>query len=307
MIQMNKRIAVLVPCYNEELTIKKVINDFKKELPDADIYVYDNNSKDKTSAIATEVGAIVKKEVRQGKGFVIQRMFREIDADLYVLVDGDDTYPTEVVGELISLAEATNADMVVGDRLSNGTYAKENKRGFHDFGNSLVKNMVNFFFKSNLKDIMSGYRVFSRNFVKNYPVLVGGFQLETDMTIFALDKKFVIRELPIEYRDRPVGSVSKLNTYSDGAKVIMVIFNLFRYYRPFFYFSMIALFFVAVGLIIGAPVIVEYIKTSYISKIPSAILASGLMMFGLISFVCGVILDAIKRMGSEIFELNMKK
>lgn len=301
-----KKIAVLVPCYNEELTIKKVINDFKKELPDADIYVYDNNSKDRTFVIATEAGAIVKKEVRQGKGFVIQRMFREIESDLYVLVDGDDTYPTEVVRELISLSENTNADMVVGDRLSNGTYAKENKRGFHDFGNSLVKNMVNFIFKSNLKDIMSGYRVFSHNFVKNYPVLVGGFQLETDMTIFALDKKFVIKELPIKYRDRPVGSVSKLNTFSDGFKVILLIFNLFRYYRPLFYFSMIAIFFIVGGLIIGTPVVLEYFKTAYIAKVPSAILASGLMMFGLVSFVCGIILDAIKRMGDELFELNMK-
>jgi len=302
-----KKIAVLIPCYNEEQTIYKVVNDFKKELPEALIYVYDNNSKDKTAVLAKEAGALVRKEVRQGKGYVIQRMFREIEADFYVLVDGDDTYPAETVGRLISLIKSANADMVVGDRLSNGTYERENKRGFHDFGNSLVKKMVNIFFRSDLKDIMSGYRVFSRNFVKNYPVLVGGFQLETDMTIFALDKKFVIRELPIKYRDRPTGSVSKLNTFSDGAKVIMVIFNLFRYYRPFFYFSMIALFFITIGLIVGFPVVLEYVETSYVLKVPSAILASGLIILGLISFVSGVILDAIKRMGDEIFELNMKK
>ena len=302
-----KKIAVLIPCYNEEQTIVKVVKDFKKELPDSIIYVYDNNSKDKTAIIAEQAGAIIKKEVRQGKGYVIQSMFREIEADYYVLVDGDDTYPANTVGGLISLAETKNADMVVGDRLSNGIYAKENKRGFHNFGNSLVKKMVNVFFRSNLKDIMSGYRVFSRNFVKNYPVLVGGFQLETDMTIFALDRKFVIGELPIEYRDRPAGSVSKLNTFSDGAKVITIIFNLFRYYRPFLYFSIIASLFILAGLIIGLPVVLEYIETSYILKIPSAILASGLIIIGLISFICGVILDAIRRMGREMFELNMKK
>jgi glycosyltransferase involved in cell wall biosynthesis len=299
-----KKNAVLIPCYNEEQTIVKVVKDFKKELPDSIIYVYDNNSKDKTAIIAEQAGAIVKKEVRQGKGYVIQSMFREIEADYYVLVDGDDTYPANAIGGLISLAETKNADMVVGDRLSNGIYAKENKRGFHNFGNSLVKKMVNVFFRSNLKDIMSGYRVFSRNFVKNYPVLVGGFQLETDMTIFALDRKFVIGELPIEYRDRPAGSVSKLNTFSDGAKVITVIFNLFRYYRPFLYFSIVASLFIVAGLIIGLPVVLEYIETSYILKVPSAILASGLIIIGLISFICGVILDAIRRMGREIFELN---
>lgn len=302
-----KKIAILIPCYNEEQTIAKVITDFKKELPDSLIYVYNNNSKDNSVILSKNAGAIVRNEVRQGKGYVIQRMFREIEADYYVLVDGDDTYPAEVVKSLISCAERASADMVVGDRLSNGTYGKENKRGFHNFGNYLVKKLVNIFFKSDLKDIMSGYRVFSRNFVKNYPVLVGGFQLETDMTIFALDKKFVIEEFPIEYRDRPEGSVSKLNTFSDGYKVIVVIFNLIRYYRPFFFFSITALFFTILSLIIGLPVIEEYFETLYVSKIPSAILASGLMIFGLMSFICGIILDAIKRVESEIFELNMKK
>lgn len=302
-----KKIAVLIPCYNEEQTISKVILDFKKELPDSLIYVYNNNSKDNSVILSKNAGAIVRNEVRQGKGYVIQRMFREIDADYYVLVDGDDTYPAGVVKSMISYAESTSVDMVVGDRLSNGTYGKENKRGFHNFGNYLVKRLVNIFFKSDLKDIMSGYRVFSHNFVKNYPVLVGGFQLETDMTIFALDKKFVIGEFPIEYRDRPEGSVSKLNTFSDGAKVIVVIFNLIRYYRPFFFFSITALFFAMLSLIIGLPVILEYFETLYVSKVPSAILASGIMIFGLLSFICGIILDAIKRMESEIFELNMKK
>lgn len=302
-----KKIAVLIPCYNEEKTIKKVVEDFKMVLPEATIYVYDNNSKDQTSTIAKKSGAIVRKEFRQGKGFVVQKMFREIDADLYLLVDGDDTYPADDAKNLINISIKYDADMVVGDRLSNGTYAQENKRGFHNFGNALVKNMVNLFFKSDLRDIMSGYRVFSKKFVKNYPILVGGFQLETDMTIFALDRKFVIKEVPIIYRDRPEGSVSKLNTYSDGFKVVMVIFNLFRYYRPFLYFSLFALLFIIVGLVIGLPVVLEYLKTSYISKVPSAILASGLMILGVLSLVCGLILDAIKRLNDEVSELNMKE
>ena len=301
------KIAILVPCYNESLTIKKVVSDFKAALPEADVYVYDNNSKDNTYEIAKNAGAIVEKECRQGKGFVIQSMFRDIEADFYVMVDGDDTYPAESVIKLIETAQELNVDMVVGDRLSNGTYEKENKRGFHHFGNSLVKRLVNFFFKSDLKDIMSGYRVFSRKFVKNYPILVGGFQLETDMTIFALDKKFLIKEVPIEYRDRPSGSVSKLNTFSDGFKVLMVIFNLFRYYRPFFYFTSFAILFMILGLVIGIPVIIEYAEIKYITKVPSAILASGLMVLSVLSFISGVILDAIKRLGNEMFELNMKK
>jgi glycosyltransferase involved in cell wall biosynthesis len=302
-----KKIAILIPCYNEEKTIKKVVGDFRKVLPEATVYVYDNNSKDQTSDIAQKSGAIVRKEFRQGKGFVVQKMFREIDADLYLLVDGDDTYPAEDAKKLVDVSIEYDVDIVVGDRLSNGTYAQENKRGFHNFGNALVKNMVNLFFKSNLKDIMSGYRVFSKKFVKNYPILVGGFQLETDMTIFALDRKFTIREVPIIYRDRPEGSVSKLNTYSDGFKVIMVIFNLFRYYRPFLYFSLFALLFAITGLVIGLPVVLEYLKTSYISKVPSAILASGLMILGVLSLVCGLILDAIKRLSDEVSELNMKE
>lgn len=301
-----KKIAILIPCYNEEKTITKVVSDFKQQLPDADIYVYDNNSKDKTFELALNAGAYVRKEFRQGKGFVVQRMFREIDADFYVLVDGDDTYPAEDVVKLVSKAEE-GADIVVGDRLSNGTYANENKRGFHNFGNTLVRSLVNLLFKSQLKDIMSGYRVFSKDFVKTYPVLVGGFQLETDMTIFALDRNFVIAEVPIVYRDRPKGSFSKLNTFSDGTKVIVTIFNLFRYYRPFFYFSLVSIIFLLLGIFIGLPVIIEYIDTKYITKVPSAILAATFMMLGALSFVCGIILDAVKYSSKEMFELNMKK
>jgi glycosyltransferase involved in cell wall biosynthesis len=299
--------AVLIPCYNEEKTIGKVVEDFRRELPNSEVYVYDNNSKDATAVVAERAGAIVRKEVRQGKGFVVQRMFREINADWYVLVDGDDTYPAEEVGKMIAEAEEKKADILVGDRLSNGTYANENKRNFHGFGNDLVRSLVNFLFKSKLRDIMSGYRVFSRDFVKNYPVLVGGFQLETDMTIFALDRNFVIREIPIVYRDRPAGSVSKLNTFSDGMKVLLVIFNLFRYYRPFLYFSILSSTFLLAGLAVGMPVVFEFFETQYITKVPSAILAVALVLLSAFSFMCGVILDALRQSGRESFELGMKK
>ena len=224
--------AVLIPCYNEEITIEKVIKDFKKELPDAEIYVYNNNSKDKTAEIAEKNGAIVRHEYRQGKGNVVRSMFREIDADIYVMVDGDDTYPAEEVHKLIKPVVDGEADMVIGDRLTNGTYQKENKRHFHEFGNNLVKKSINVAFKTDLKDIMTGYRVFNKLFVKTMPVMSPKFEIETEMTIHALDKNFLIEEIPVTYRDRPEGSVSKLNTYSDGFKVLKTIFNLYKNYRP---------------------------------------------------------------------------
>lgn len=300
------RIAVLIPCFNEEKTIAKVVADFRRELPDADIYVYDNNSSDRTVERAVAAGAIVRREPRQGKGFVVQRMLRDVDADVYVLVDGDDTYPAEVVGRMIG-AIGDGADMVVGDRLSNGTYDKENKRSFHGFGNMLVRWLVNMLFKADLRDIMSGYRVFSRAFVKHYPVLVGGFQLETDMTIFALDRDFVIREVPVGYRDRPKGSVSKLNTYSDGARVLLVIFNLFRYYRPLPYFTWLAAVFLVAGLVAGVPVVVEFIGTAYVTKVPSAVLAVAFVLLSALSFMSGIILDAVRRSDAEAFERGMKR
>lgn len=304
-MNLNK-IAILIPCYNEELTISRVVLDFKKELPDADIYVYDNNSIDKSIVLAKAAGAIIKKETRQGKGYVVQSMFKDIEADFYIMVDADDTYPANKAKYLIEKMIDTGADMVVGDRLTSGGYRKENKRSFHNFGNLLVRNLVNMIFGSNLKDIMSGYRIFSRDFVKNYPVLVGGFQLETDLTIFALDKKFTVLEVPVDYKDRPRGSESKLNTFSDGFKVIKIIFNLFRYYRPFLFFSILSILFFLLGLIIGIPVINEFIETSYVKKIPSSILSVGLMLFGLMFFVCGLILDSIKRMEIEFFNVRLK-
>ncbi len=301
------KIAVLVPCYNEELTVEKVVTDFKKELPNTDIYVYDNNSKDKTAVLASAAGAIVKKETAQGKGNVVRSMFKDIDADIYILVDGDDTYPAEEVHKLILPVQEGIADMVIGDRLSNGTYFEENKRGFHGFGNNLVKNLINFLFKSNINDIMTGYRVYSRRFVKNMPVMSSGFQIETEMTIFSLVYRMKIVEIPITYRDRPVGSESKLNTFSDGFKVLVKLFDLFKNYRPMLFFSCISILFVILGLIIGTPVITEFFKTAFITKIPSAVLAASLFIIAFLFFMIGIILDAIKNQMCILFECQLNQ
>lgn len=297
--------AVLIPCYNEELTIEKVIKDFKKELPEAEIYVYDNNSKDKTVQIAEANGAIVKHEYRQGKGNVVRSMFRDIDADIYVMADGDDTYPAEEVHKLIEPIVNGEADMAIGDRLTNGTYQKENKRHFHEFGNNLVKKAINVAFKTDLKDIMTGYRVFNKLFVKNMPVLSPKFEIETEMSLHALDKKFIIKEIPIVYRDRPEGSESKLNTISDGMKVIKTIVKMFKDFKPRQFFWTFSLLFVLLGLIVGIPVIAEFIKTGYITKMPSAILATGIMIFAVIIAQCGVILDTVVKQHREKYELEL--
>lgn len=299
-----EEIAVLIPCYNEELTIKKVIEDFKKELPQAKIYVYNNNSKDNSYNIAKECNVIVKNEYKQGKGNVVRTMFRQIDADIYILVDADDTYPAEMANELIENIK-NGADMVVGDRLSNGTYLKENKRAFHNFGNSIVKDSINMLFKTKLNDIMSGYRAFNKMFVKNFPILSEKFEIETEMTLYALDKKYTIKEIPIEYRDRPTGSVSKLNTFSDGYKVIKTIIKMFKDFKPRQFFFIISLILVGLGLIVGIPVIKEFLETGFITKVPSAILATGIMIFALIVAQCGVILDTVVKQNKENYELNL--
>lgn len=301
------KIAVLVPCYNEEVTIEKVIKDFKKELPEAEIYVYDNNSKDKTAEIAKATGAIVKHEYRQGKGNVVRSMFRDINADIYIMVDGDDTYPAEEVHKLMKPVLAGEADMVIGDRLSNGTYQKENKRHFHEFGNNLVRKAINVLFDTKLKDIMTGYRVFNKTFVKTMPVMSPKFEIETEMSLHALDKKFIIKEIPIVYRDRPEGSVSKLNTISDGMKVVKTIVKMFKDFKPRQFFWVIALFLAVIGLIVGIPVFVEFFKTGYISKVPSAILAMGIMTFALITAQCGVILDTVVKQNKEKYELELSR
>ena len=299
------KIAILIPCYNEELTIRKVINDFKNELPDAEIYVYNNNSTDKTSEISKECGAIVRDEYNQGKGNVVRRMFREIDADIYVMVDADDTYPAEAVHKLIEPIKNKTADMVVGDRLSNGTYRKENKRKFHGFGNDLVRKAINTTFKSKLNDIMSGYRAFNKMFIKNLPILSSKFEIETEMTIHALDKKFIIKEVQIEYRDRPEGSVSKLNTLSDGIKVIKTIIKMYKDFKPRKFFGYIGLIIFLLGILVGIPVIYEFIEYSYIYKVPSAILATGLVTLSIIIFQCGIILDTIVKQHKEDYEYRL--
>ncbi|MGP5430725.1 glycosyltransferase family 2 protein [Enterococcus malodoratus] len=301
----NEKIAILIPCYNESLTIKKVINDFQRELPEADIYVYDNNSTDNTYEIALNEGAIVKKEPRQGKGNVIRQMFFDIEADYYLMVDGDDTYPAENSQELIAALREGRADMVIGDRLSNGTYFNENKRAFHDFGNNLVKNSINRLYQANIKDVMTGYRGFNRMFVKSFPVMSSGFQIETEFTIHALDKRFKLIELPIDYRDRPEGSESKLDTYSDGIKVLLTILKMFKDYKPLLFFSVFSLIFFLFGLIFGIPVINEFVRTGFITKVPSSILATGLMVFALLLLITGLILDTVVTNSKKDYELNL--
>lgn len=300
----DKKIAVLIPCYNEELTVEKTVSDFKRVLPNADIYVYNNNSKDRTKELALKAGAIVKDEYRQGKGAVVRSMFRDIDADVYIMVDGDDTYPAEEVEGLITPVLEGKADMVIGDRLSS-TYYTENKRPFHNFGNSLVKGLINFLFKSDLNDIMTGYRSFSKKFVKCMPVMSDGFQIETEMTIFALTNNMQVVNVPITYRDRPEGSESKLNTFSDGFKVLLTLFNLFKDNRPFLFFGSISIVIFIIGLLIGIPVIDEFIKTAYITKVPSAVLAAALMLNAFLMFSVGIILDAIKNEKRYLFECHM--
>lgn len=299
---MKEKIAVLIPCYNEEESIQIVVKDFKKELPEADIYVYDNNSTDNTAQLAQKEGAIVKREYNQGKGNVVRRMFREIEADIYIMVDGDNTYPAEEIHKLLQPVIEKKADMVVGDRLSNGTYQKENKKLFHKFGNNVVRDSINKLFGTNLKDIMSGYRVFNRMFVKNMPVLSPKFEIETEMTLYALDKNFIIEEIPINYRERIEGSVSKINTIPDGIKVCKKIMSMYKDYKPIRFFLGISLVLFIIGLMIGLPVIVEFEKTRYITKVPSSILATGIMILAMIVAQCGVILDTIVKQHREKFE-----
>lgn len=304
-MEQQEKIAVLIPCYNEEATISTVIADFRRELPEAEIYVYDNNSTDTTYELAVACSAIVKKEPRQGKGNVIRQMFFDIDADYYLMVDGDDTYPAEAVHGLLDKLRSGEADMVIGDRLSNGTYFDENKRPFHDFGNNLVKNTITRLYKTKIRDVMTGYRGFNRIFVKSFPIMSSGFQIETELTIHALDKKFKLVELPIDYRDRPEGSESKLNTFSDGFKVIMMIVKMWKDYKPLMFFGIWTFFFFVFGLFAGVPVIREYMLTHFITRVPSAILSTGLMILALLSLVTGLILDTVVTNAKKEYELNL--
>ena len=298
------KIAVLIPCYNEAKTIEKVIKDYKKTLPNADIYVYDNNSTDGTDAIAKKAGAIVRYEYRQGKGNVIRTMFREIDADCYLMIDGDDTYPAENAKEMCDLVLDGKADMVIGDRLSS-TYFVENKRPFHNFGNRIVRWLINTLFKNKVKDIMTGYRAFSYEFVKGFPVLSKGFEIETEMTIHAVDKNYKLVEIPVSYRDRPEGSVSKLNTYSDGIKVLKTIATLFKEYKPAIFFNTLAFIFLVIGIVIGLPAYIGYFQTGLVEKFPSLIVSCFSIMMALLFFIAGLILQVIVKKQKQNYELYL--
>ncbi len=299
---MKSKIAVLIPCYNESKTVAKVVADYKAALPEADIYVYDNNSTDGTDEIARRAGAIVRYERRQGKGNVIRSMFRQIDADCYVMVDGDDTYPAEYAPEMVRLVLEENADMVIGDRLS-ATYFTENKRPFHNMGNRVVRGLINLLFHSSVRDIMTGYRAFSPLFVKTFPVLSRGFEIETEMTIHALDKNFYLREIPVNYRDRPQGSVSKLNTVRDGLKVLRMIFLLFRDYRPMTFFGLLGAVFGIGGLGAFIPVLVEFFRTGLVPRFPTLIASVGLLVVAVLLWMVGLILAVINKKHRQLYEL----
>lgn len=301
------RIAVLIPCYNEEVTVARVVRDFRVALPGADIYVYDNNSTDRTSEIVAELAAHdsrvhLRHEYRQGKGNVIHAMFRDIDADCYVMIDGDDTYPAEAAPRMVDLVLADQADMVIGDRLST-TYGEENKRPFHSLGNSMVRSLINWLFKARIKDIMTGYRAFSRSFVKGFPVLSRGFEIETEMSIHAVDKNFRVVEVPISYRDRPAGSDSKLNTYSDGLKVLRTIFRLFKDYRPLAFFGAVAALLGLAALAMFIPIFAEYLSSHTVPRFPTLIVSTAFAIAAALSWSVGLILDVEVKKHRQLYEV----
>ena len=297
------KIAVLIPCYNEEKTIYKVVTDFKAVLPDSTIYVYDNNSSDKTSELAEKAGAVVRKEYKQGKGNVIRRMFREIDAEVYIMVDGDDTYPAECAPEMVDAVINKNADMVVGDRLSS-TYFQENKRPFHNFGKSIVRWSINNLFKTSIKDIMTGYRAFSYEFVKTYPVMSKGFEIETEMSIHAVDRNMQVENVIIEYRDRPEGSESKLNTYADGFKVLKTIMRMFKNYKPLEFFSIIAAVLFVIGMIFFIPVLIHFLEVGTVNKLPTLIVSGFVIMTAIVCWFSGIILSTLVNQHKQDFEFQ---
>lgn len=301
-----RKIAVLIPCYNEAPTIEKVVKNYKKALPEANIYVYDNNSTDGTDKVAEKAGAIVRYEYKQGKGNVIRSMFRDIDADCYIMADGDDTYPATKAKEMCQLILDGKADMVVGDRLSS-TYASENKRLFHHSGNVLVRYFVNKIFKNDIKDIMTGSRAFSYEFVKGFPVLSKGFEIETEMSIHAADKNFKVVEVPVDYRDRPHGSESKLNTFSDGIKVLKTIFNLFMEYRPGFFFGILSFILFILFSIFFIPVLNEYFKTGLVLRFPTMIASFIFLIMSMLSAISGIILTVINKKHKQLYELYLNQ
>ena len=299
-------IAVLLPCYNEEPTIGKVVADFRTALPEADVYVYDNNSTDRTAEMAVAAGAIVRKEPVQGKGNVIRRMFREVEADCYLMADGDDTYPAEQALQMVKPVLEEGVDMVIGDRLSS-TYFEENKRLFHNNGNRVVRALIRHFWHSDIHDIMTGYRAFSRRFVKTFPVMSGSFEIETEMTIHALDKRFLLREVQVEYRDRPEGSVSKLNTISDGLSVLKTIFVLYKEYRPLRFFAWLALLLTVVAVVLVIPVLVEYFQTGLVPRFPTLFFSLFLLLGAMMSIFMGLCLDVIVTKDRKNYELRLIK
>lgn len=298
------QIAVLIPCYNESKTIEKVVTDWRRELPEAVIYVYDNNSTDSTAELAREAGAIVRHEYQQGKGNVVRRMFREIDAQCYIMIDGDDTYPAEYGRQMVELILNKEADMVVGDRLSS-TYFEENKRPFHNFGNSLVRKAINQLFQTNIRDIMTGYRAFSYLFVKSFPVLSKGFEIETEMSIHAVEKNMRIENVIIEYRDRPEGSESKLNTYSDGIKVLRTIFRLYKNYRPLGFFGGIAAILIFVSAAMFVPILIKFIHTGLVPNFPTLIVSGFIAVAAILSWFSGLILATIVEKDRQQFEFRL--
>lgn len=297
-------IAVLIPCYDEAQTIAKVVADWKRALPEAVIYVYDNNSTDGTAEIAQKAGAVVRYEYKQGKGNVIRRMFREIDAKAYILVDGDDTYPAECGREMVDLVLLKQADMVVGDRLSS-TYFEENKRPFHNFGNSLVRASINFLFHTDIRDIMTGFRAFSFPFVKSFPVLSRGFEIETEMSIHAVDKNMQVENVVIDYRDRPAGSESKLNTYADGAKVLRTIFRLYRNYKPLAFFGSAAAVLAFLAVAFAVPVFWTYWETGLVPNFPTLIVCGFTMLAAISSLFAGLQLQNSVLKNRQDFEMRL--
>ena len=300
------KIAVLIPCYNESRTVAKVVSDFRSALPDAIVYVYDNNSTDGTDELARAAGAVVRYERQQGKGNVIRRMFAEIDARCYVLADGDDTYPAEAAAEMAAMILDQKVDMVVGDRLSS-TYYEENKRRFHNAGNSLVRWSINTLFGCNIRDIMTGYRAFSYRFVKTFPVLSKGFEIETEMTIHAVDKNMAVQNLVVDYRNRPVGSESKLDTWSDGFKVLMMIFRLYRTYCPAAFFGVLAVVLSVLSIANFIPVMVTYFKTGLVPRIPTLIVCMFVMVAAIQSFFSGLIMQMVYTKNRQDFEMWLKR
>lgn len=296
----------MIPCYNESQTTEKVVTDFKRVLPEAKIYVYDNNSSDQTAEIAEKSGAIVRHEYRQGKGNVIRRMFREIDAQCYIMTDGDDTYPAEAAPEMVKKVLERQVDMVVGDRLSS-TYFEENKRPFHNFGNSIVRKSINLLFQTDIKDIMTGYRAFSYQFVKTFPVLSQGFEIETEMSIHAADKNMFVENEVIEYRDRPEGSVSKLNTVSDGIKVLLLIAKLFRTYKPMKFFGLLSLLLAIVGVGFLVPVLLDYFSTGLVLRFPTLIVCCFALLAAVVSLFCGVLLETMTWKNKQDFEMELHR